>query len=468
VGVLPGIGPLAGIAILLPATYGLDATGALIMLAGIYYSTMYGGSTTSILMNIPGETASVVTCFDGYQMTKKGRAGAALFIAAWGSWIGGTLSIVGLMLLAPQLATFAMKFGPPEMFGILLVTFVLVTTLGSGSFLQNMAMILVGLLCGLVGMDSLSGNLRFTFGSVDLYEGLGIVPITMGALGIGEILSATRETMIRDVYKPRLRELFPSRAELRACLAPMLRGTGLGFFLGLIPSGRVLCSFVSYMVEKRLANRPEEFGTGRVEGVAGPETANNAATGAAMIPFTALGIPTGPAIAIMMAVLLLHGVRPGPLFIKEQPEIFWSLIASMYFGNVISVILNLPMVGIFVSLLRIPFRVLFPIILLICVIGVYSVNLNTFDLFILLAAGVFGYFLQKLGYSIAPFTLAFILGPMVEEAFRQSLIRGAGSLSIFWHSPIALTFILFSCLLFLWNIFRSLHQGKQVLVEEET
>jgi len=456
VGVLPGIGPLAGIALLIPATFGMDATGAIIMLAGIYYGAMYGGSTTSILMNIPGESASVVTCIDGYQMTRKGRGGAALFIAAWGSWVGGTLGVAGLMLLAPFLANFAMKFGPPEMFAVLLVAFILLGSLGKGSFFKTVPMILMGLLVGTIGMDPLTGTMRFTHGIKELYDGIGFIPVAMGAFGIGEILVSTEESLIREIFKVRLRELLPTRKEFRASWGPIFRGTGLGFVIGLLPgSAHVLASFVSYTVEKRVAKNPEEFGTGRIEGVAGPETANNAASESAMIPFLGLGIPTGPAPAVMMIALLIHGVRPGPLFITEQPQIFWGLIASMYIGNVILVILNLPLVGIFVNLLRVPFRILFPIILLICLVGTYSVNASTSELLILLSFGVFGYVFRKLEYDIAPFILAIIIGPTIEMAFRQSLMRSAGSFAIFWESPITLTLIGLSGVLLLWNIYRA-------------
>jgi putative tricarboxylic transport membrane protein len=456
VGVLPGIGPLAGITLLIPATFGMDATGAIIMLAGIYYGAMYGGSTTSILMNIPGESASVVTCIDGYQMTRKGRGGAALFIAAWGSWIGGTLGIVGLMLLAPFLANFAMRFGPPEMFAILLIAFILLGSLGKGSFFKTVPMILMGLLIGTIGMDPLTGTMRFTHGIKDLYDGIGFIPVAMGAFGIGEILVSTEESLVREIFKVKLRELLPTREELRASWGPIFRGTGLGFVIGLLPgSAHVLSSFVSYTVEKRLAKKPEEFGTGRIEGVAGPETANNAASESAMIPFLGLGIPTGPAPAVMMIALLIHGVRPGPLFISEQPQIFWGLIASMYIGNVILVILNLPLVGIFVNLLRVPFRILFPIILLICLVGTYSVNASTFELVILLSFGVMGYVFRRLEYDIAPFILAMIIGPTIEMAFRQSLMRSGGSFAIFWQSPIALILIGLSGALLLWNIYRA-------------
>jgi len=461
VGVLPGIGPVAGLTLLIPTTFGIDATGAMIMLAGIYYGAMYGGSTTSILMNIPGESASVVTCLDGYQMACKGRGGAALFISAWGSWIGGTISVIGLMLFAPFLANFAIKFGPPEMFSVLLIAFVMLGSLGRNPFFKTLPMIFLGLLMGTIGMDPLTGTLRFTLGVKDLYDGIGFLPVAMGSLGISEVLLGTEASLVKIIQKVKLRELFPTRKELRASWGPIFRGTGLGFVIGLLPgSAHVLSSFVSYMVEKRLAKNPEEFGTGRIEGVAGPETANNAATGAAMIPFLGLGIPTGPTIAVMMIALLIHGVSPGPLFISKQPEIFWGLIASMYLGNVILIILNLPMVGIFVNLLRVPFRILFPIIILISLAGTYSVNNSLFDLGLLVAFGCVGYVFRKLEFDVAPCILAMIIGPTMELAFRQSLMRSGGSFSIFVHSPIAVTLIAVSFILFCWNIYRALRPQK--------
>jgi len=461
VGVLPGIGPVAGITLLIPATYGMDPTGAIIMMAGIYYGAMYGGSTTSILMNIPGESASVITCLDGYQMSLKGRGGAALFIAAFGSWVGGTLSIIGLMLMAPLLAEFATKFGPPEMFSIYLLAFILLSSLGS-NFFTTMPVVFLGLLFAMIGVDPLTGVPRFTHGVKHLYDGLGFVPIAMGAFGMGEVLSSTQESAEgRVVHKVTLRELLPTRRELRDSWGPILRGSGIGFFLGLLPgSAHIVSSFLSYLVEKRLAKRPEEFGTGRIEGVAGPETANNAATGGAMIPFLGLGIPTGPPAAVMMIALLIHGVRPGPLFISQQPHIFWGLIASMYIGNVILLILNLPLVGVFVNLLRVPFRILFPIILLICLIGTYTVNLDSFDLIVLLSAGVLGYLFRNWGFEIAPLVLAIILGPGAEIAFRQTLMRSGGSFSIFIESPIALVLIIASFTLLCWNIYKSLGQKQ--------
>jgi len=461
VGVLPGVGPLIGIALLIPATFGMDATGAIIMLAGIYYGAMYGGSTTSILMNIPGESASVVTCLDGYQMTLKGRGGAALFISAWGSWVGGTVSIVGLMLFAPVLADLATKFGPSEMFAILVMAFVLLGSLGKSSFFKTIPMVCLGMLLGTIGMDAMTGEFRFTFGTIKLAGGLGFVPAAMGALGIGAILTATDEGLVRIVHRVRLLELLPTGKELRASLGPISRGTGIGFIIGLLPgSAHVLSSFISYMIEKRVGKRSEEFGHGRIEGVAGPETANNAGSTSAMIPFLSLGIPTGPAPAVMMIALLIHGIRPGPLLMTEQPEVFWGLIASMYIGNVVLVILNLPLVGIFVSLLRVPFRILFPLILLICMVGTYSMEESTFQLWVLLGFGVLGYGISKLEFDIAPLILAMVLGNMTELEFRRTLMLSGGSLSILYKSPITLLILVLSLTLLLWNIYRALRPKK--------
>jgi putative tricarboxylic transport membrane protein len=390
-------------------------------------------------------------------MARKGRGGAALFIAAFGSWVGGTLSIVGLMLLAPILADFATKFGPPEMFSVYVIAFILLSSLGA-NFFTTMPVVLLGLLLASIGMDPLTGVLRFTHGVKHLYDGIGFIAVAMGAFGMGEVLASTQEsTEGRTVQKVRLHELLPTRKELRSSWGPIFRGSGIGFFIGLLPgSAHIVSSFLSYLVEKRLAKRPEEFGTGRIEGVAGPETANNAASGGAMIPFLGLGIPTGPPAAVMMIALLIHGVRPGPLFISEQPLIFWGLIASMYIGNVILLILNLPMVSLFVNLLRVPFRILFPIILLICLIGTYTINLDTFDLGVLLCAGVLGYLFRSWNIEIAPLVLAMILGPGAEVSFRQSLMRSGGSFSIFVNSPIALMLLIVSCFLLSWNIYKAI------------
>jgi len=462
VGVLPGVGPLAGISLLLPATFGMPPVSALIMLCGIYYGAMYGGSTTSILMNIPGEAASVVTCIDGYQMARKGRAGAALFIAAWGSFLGGNISVLGIALLAPVLADFAVKFGPAEMFAVMVMAMMLVGYVGSGSVLKTMCMVMLGLFLGTIGMDTMTGYLRMTYGIKELADGIGFIPVAMGLFGIAEILSSTQDTLVRDVLKPKLRELLPNRDELRRSWGPIGRGSVMGFFIGLLPgAAHIIAGFSSYALEKKLATHPEEFGTGRIEGVAGPETANNSATGGAMIPFLSLGIPSGPATAVMMVALLIHGIKPGPLLIQENPEVFWGVVASMYIGNVVLLILNLPLVGLFVNLLRIPFKLLFPIILTICIIGVYSIDASTMELWIMLISGLVGFVLRRFRFDVAPLVLALIIGPMMELAFRQSLMMSGGSFAVFFGSPISLVLLSVSALLVLTGLARPLLAGRR-------
>lgn len=442
VGVLPGIGPLGGITLLLPVTFGMDPIAAIIMLAGIYYGAMYGGSTTSILVNIPGEAASVVTCFDGYQMARQGRAGSALSIAAIGSYIAGTLSVLGLMFLAPTLARFALAFGPPEQFALMVFGLIVLAYLGTGSVLKAFMMIVIGLTLGMVGIDQLSGFSRFTHGMVELGDGISFLAVAMGLFGVAEILVNLEDTVVPEIIKPRLNALLPSWAEWRSSWKPILRGTGLGFVIGILPgASHVISTFVSYALEKRLADRPEEFGSGRIEGVAGPEAANNAATGGAMIPFLALGLPSTPATATMMVALLIHGVKPGPLLMEQHPEVFWGLVASMYIGNAMLLILNLPLVGLFINLLRVPYRFLFPAILLICFIGVYSVNLSVTDLWIMVLSGIVGYLLRKIAFEPSPIVLAMVMGPMMEQALRQSLMTSRGSFGIFLHRPIATTML---------------------------
>jgi putative tricarboxylic transport membrane protein len=450
VGVLPGIGPLGGITILLPATFGMEPVSAIIMLAGIYYGAMYGGSTTSILVNIPGEAASVVTCFDGYQMARKGRAGPALTIAAAASFVAGTFSVVGLMLLAPGLAAFALKFGPPEQFALMLFGLVIVAYLSTGSPVKASMMIVVGLLLSMVGLDPLSGFPRFTYGRADLGDGISFLAVAMGLFGVAEILVSLERTMKHEVIKPSLSMLLPSADDWKRSAGPVARGSVVGFLIGILPgAAHIIATIVSYGMEKRIAHRPEEFGSGRVEGVAGPEAANNAATGGAMIPFLALGIPAAPATAAMMVALLIHGVKPGPTLIEQHPEVFWGLIASMYVGNVMLLILNIPLVGLFINLLRIPAHILFPWILVICFVGVYSVNLSSTDLWIMCASGVVGYLLRKGGFDPAPIVLAMVLGPMMEQALRQGLIMSNGEFSIFVSRPISATILAVTTLLLL-------------------
>ena len=442
VGVLPGVGPLAGISLLLPASFGLDATSAIVLLAGIYYGAMYGGSTTSILMRIPGEAASVMTCIDGYAMTRSGRAGPALAIAAVGSYIAGTVSVVALMFLAPPLASFALRFGPPEYFTLLLLGLLALAYMSGGSMLKALAMAALGLLLGMIGIDPMTGFSRFSYGLVELGDGIGVVPVAVGLFGLSEILLTAGQPVAPEVKKPRLRELLPSRAEWRASLWPIGRGTVLGFLIGIIPgSAHIIASFVSYAVERRLSKHPERFGHGAIEGVAGPESANNSATSGAFVPMLALGVPSGPIPAVMIAALMVHGVAPGPLMISQQPELFWGFIASMYVGNVVLLILNLPLVGIFVNLLRIPYPLLYPAILIFCVLGVYAVNGSVVDVGIMTAMGALGYGLRKFDFETAPVVLGLVLAPMMEMSFRQSLSMSSGSYAIFVTRPIALVLL---------------------------
>ena len=442
VGVLPGVGPLAGISMLLPTTFGLDPTSAIILLAGIYYGAMYGGSTTSILMRIPGEAASVMTCIDGYAMSQKGRAGAALAISAIGSYVAGTLSVVGLMFLAPPLARFALRFGPTEYTSLLLCGLVVLAYMTGGSVVKNLAMVVLGLMSGMIGIDQMSGYFRFSYGLVALGDGIGVVPVAVGLFGISEILATAGSPRRPEILKPKLRDLLPTAEELRDSVKPILRGTVLGFFIGIIPgSAHIISTFVSYAMERRLSKHPERFGHGAIEGVAGPESANNAASEGALVPMLALGVPTGPIPAVLLAALMVHGITPGPLFIKEQPAIFWGLIASMYVGNLVLLLLNLPLVGIFVNFLRIPYRILYPTILLFCIVGVYAVNSSLVDVGIMAVMGLLGYLLRKLDFEIAPIVLGVVLAPILEFSFRQALAMSDGQYAIFVQRPISVTFL---------------------------
>jgi putative tricarboxylic transport membrane protein len=442
VGMLPGVGPLAGISLLLPATFGLDATRAIVMLAGIYYGAMYGGSTTSILMRIPGEAASVMTCIDGYAMARKGRAGAALAIAAVGSYVAGSVSVVALMFMAPPLAAFALRFGPPEYFALLLLGLLVLAYMSSGSMLKSLAMAALGLLLGMIGIDQMTGYFRFAYGVVELGDGIGVVPVAVGLFGLSEILLTAGGGQPAPVARPQLRDLLPTRQEWRQTWWPMWRGTGLGFLIGIIPgSAHVISSFVSYAVERKLSRTPEEFGRGAVAGVAGPESANNAATSGAFVPMLALGVPSGPIPAVMLAAMMVHGVSPGPMLISQQPQLFWGFIASMYVGNVVLLILNLPLVGLFVNLLRVPYPLLYPGILLFSILGVYAVNGSVVDIWIMVAMGVLGYILRKLDFETAPIVLGLVLAPMIEMSLRQSLAMSDGHYSIFLTRPIATTLL---------------------------
>jgi len=443
IGVLPGIGPVGTMSLLLPATFRISPVGAIIMLAGIYYGAQYGGSTTSILVNIPGEASSVVTCLDGYQMARKGRAGPALGISAIGSFIGGTLAIVGLMFVAYPLAKVALSFGPPEYFALMCVGLVIVTFLTQGSMYKALMMALLGLLLGFVGLDLFTAIPRFTFGINELMDGVGIVPIVMGLFGISEILVNMEQPLERKVYETNIKGLFPTLKDWVVTKWAILRGTLIGFFLGILPGGgAVVSSFVSYAVEKRFSKYPEKFGTGVIEGVAAPETANNAAAQASFIPLLSLGIPPNVVMAVLFGGLLIHGIQPGPLLIQKHPDLFWGVVMSMYVGNIMLLALNLPLIGMWVKVLKVPYTILFPLILLFCLIGVYSINNSVTDIYLMILFGIVGYLMQKLGFEPAPLVLAYVLSPMLETAVRQSLSISGGSFIIFFTRPISLVCML--------------------------
>ncbi|MBI2216743.1 MAG: tripartite tricarboxylate transporter permease [Candidatus Rokubacteria bacterium] len=448
VGVLPGIGPLAALSLLLPFTFTLPPVASLVMLAAIFYGAMYGGSTTSILVNIPGEAASVVTCLDGHEMAKQGRAGAALGIAAIGSFIAGTLSNIGLTLFSPVLVAVALRFGPPEYFAIMILGFVMTLYMVAGSALKAMVMLALGVFLSTVGMDIVNGAERFTFGSVNLAGGFDLVPVVMGLFGVSEILLNVEQFARGEVFSRRIRRLLPTFRDWLDSWAPILRGSFLGFGLGVLPGGGpVTASFLSYAVERRLSRRPERFGHGAIEGVAGPESANNAAVAGSMIPLLSLGLPSNAVTALLLGALIIQGVQPGPMLMVQRPEIFWGVIASLYVGNVMLLILNLPLIGLWVQLLRVPYRILFPCVLLLTVIGTYSVNHNVFDVWVMIGFGLAGYVVRKLGYELAPLVLAMVLGPLLEQALRQSLIMSSGNPAIFMTRPIAATIVLLAAAL---------------------
>lgn len=439
VGVLPGIGPIAAMSLLLPYSFGIEPAAGIIMLAGIYYGTMYGGSTTSILVNIPGEAASVVTTLDGYQMALSGRAGAALGMAALASFIAGTFSVIALMLLAPPLAAFAIRFGPVEYVGLMVLGLTIVTYLAQHSLAKALLMTGFGIVLGLIGLDSMTGQPRLTFGASELVDGIGLVPIVMGAFGLSEILLNIERSMgSRTAATSRIGGLMPSRSDWFQSRWALVRGTVIGFLLGILPGGgSVISSFTSYAVEKRMAKDPSRFGKGAIEGVAGPEAANNSAAGGAFIPLFSLGIPPNAMLALLLGALIVHGLQPGPLFIEQQAPLFWTIIASMYVGNLMLLVLNLPLIGLWVQLLKVPYRLLFPMIMLLCVIGVYSTSLLIFDVYVMIFFGVLGYLMKKFQYEPAPLVLGYVLGPLLENNLRKALITNGGDWSVFVRHPIS-------------------------------
>ena len=445
IGVLPGIGATATIAMLLPITFQLEPVSSLIMLAGIYYGAQYGGSTTAILINMPGESSSAVTAIDGYQMARQGRAGTALATAALGSFFAGSVATLLVALFAPPLTAVALKFGAAEYFSLMVMGLVMSVALAHGSVLKALAMVVLGLLLGMVGTDVYTGAPRFTMGMTQFADGLNFVAVAVGVFGIAEILRNLEDEHDREVMTKTITRLFPNRDEFRQMIAPVLRGTGIGSVLGILPGGgAILASFASYTVEKKLSKHPEEFGKGALAGVAGPESANNAGAQTSFIPLLTLGIPANPVMALMIGAMIIQGIVPGPNVVSEQPALFWGIIASMWIGNLMLVVLNLPLIGLWVKLLTVPYYVLFPIIMAMCSVGVYSVNSNPYDLFAVAGFGLLGYVLSKLRCEPAPLLLGFVLGPLLEENLRRAMILSRGDPTTFLTRPISATLLILS------------------------
>jgi putative tricarboxylic transport membrane protein len=443
VGIMPGIGPVAGTALLLPLTFKLDPTASIIMLCAIYYGAMYGGTLTSVLLNVPGEAASAITCIDGHEMAKRGRAGPALAVAAIGSFVGGIVATVGLVLLAQPLTALALKFGPPEFFALMLVGLSLVTGLAGRSIALALISAILGLLIAMVGIDPVIGSQRFTFGNLNLLGGIDVVIVAMGLFGVGEILVNMERNVMATALGTRFKELLPSRSDMKRSAMPIVRGTGIGFLLGLIPGvGAVVPTVLSYVTEKKLSKTPDQFGTGMIEGVAGPETANNAYANSALIPMFTLGIPGSPTVAVIMGAFMMKGLIPGPFLFRDHGDIAWAVIASFGVANLMLLILNLPLIPLWVKLLKIPTSILYTFVLGFCAIGAYTSNGQFFDVGLMAFFGVVGYIFKKIDVPLAPMILTIILGPLMEQSLRQSLEMSRGSFWIFIEHPIALGFIL--------------------------
>jgi putative tricarboxylic transport membrane protein len=448
IGVLPGIGPLATIAMLLPITFNVPPVAALIMLAGIYYGAQYGGSTTAILVNLPGETSAVVTCIDGYQMARQGRAGPALAIAAIGSFFAGTVCTLIIALFGPPLAEMALKFGAPEYFSLMLMGLVMAAVLAHGDMIKSLAMVAMGLLLGIVGTDVNSGMARYSFGVPELTDGIGFIVIAVGVFAVGEIVSNLGETEERKVFTSKVTGLMPTREDLKRSFGPIVRGTGIGAFFGVLPgTGPAIASFSSYRVEKKLAKDPTRFGRGAIEGVAGPESANNADAQCKFIPTLTLGIPASAVMALMLGALTIQGIAPGPQVMTQKPELFWGLVASMWIGNLMLLVLNLPLIGLWVSLLKVPYRLLFPAIMAFSSIGIYSVNNSSFELYLTALFGLIGFMWMRLECPPAPMLLGFVLGPLMEENLRRALLISRGDPTVFVTRPISLGFVIATVLI---------------------
>ncbi|MBO0763553.1 MAG: tripartite tricarboxylate transporter permease [Hyphomicrobiaceae bacterium] len=467
IGVLPGVGPIATITMLLPITFGIDPTGALIMLAGIYYGAQYGGSTTSILVNIPGEATSVVTCLDGHQMAKQGRAGVALGIAAIGSFIAGCVSTVIIAALAAPLTSMALLFGPADYFSLMVLGLMFAVVLARGSVPKAVAIILVGILLSTVGTDLESGEERLTFGWTEISDGLDVAVIAMGMFGFAEILRNLETTQARDIVRGTIGNLLPNRKDFGQSAGPIVRGTLVGSLLGLLPgNGAVLGPFASYTLEKKLAEDPSRFGRGAIEGVAGPESANNAGAQTAFIPLLTLGIPPNAVMALMVGAMTIHGIVPGPQIMTKQPNLFWGMIASMWIGNLMLLVINLPLIGLWVRLLKVPYRLLFPSIILMCCIGIYSVNNSPTDVIMTAGFGLFGYAVSKYGFEPAPLLLAFVLGRLMEEKLRQALVISRGSFWTFVDRPLSAGLLLLSLVLVTIAILPSIRRGREEVFAE--
>ncbi|NDG54780.1 MAG: tripartite tricarboxylate transporter permease [Betaproteobacteria bacterium] len=469
IGVLPGIGPLATIAMLLPATYKMtDPTSALIMLAGIYYGAQYGGSTTAILVNLPGESSSVVTTLDGYQMARAGRAGPALAIAAIGSFFAGTVATFMIAAFAPPLAELAFKFGPAEYFSLMVLGLIAAVVLAHGSILKALAMVVLGLLLGMIGTDVNSGVARFSFDIPELSDGIEFVAVAMGMFGFAEIILNLEQRENREVFTSKVGGLMPSASEFKQSLMPMIRGTALGSFLGILPGGgAVLSSFSAYALEKKISKTPERFGKGAIEGVAGPESANNAGAQTSFIPMLTLGIPTTPVMALMVAAMMIHNIQPGPQVMTSNPTLFWGLIASMWVGNLMLVILNLPLIGLWIKLLSVPYRVLFPAILLFCCIGAYSINNNVFDVFMTIPFAILGYLFKKFDCEPAPLLLGFVLGKLMEEYLRRALTISRGDPTVFFTRPLSATLLTIAAVLLVLVFLPALSKKREEAFRED-
>jgi TctA family transporter len=467
VGVLPGISPLNTTAMLLPFTFGLPPASAMIMLAGIFYGAQYGGSTTAILVNVPGETSAVVTCLDGYQMARRGRAGPALAIAAVASFFAGTVATIVIALLSAPLAALALKFTAPEYFSLLIMGLIAAVVLAHGSPFKAIAMILMGVLTGLVGIDVNSGVPRLSFGIPDIADGMDFVPVVVGLFGIGEVIANLGVAQDRSILAGKIKNLMPTWPDLKAAFPAMVRGTCVGTMLGILPGGgAALPPFAAYALEKKVSRHPERFGTGVIEGVASPEAANNAGAQTSFIPLLTMGIPTNPLMALMIGALMIQGIQPGPSVIREQPALYWGVVASMWIGNLMLVIINLPLVGMWASLLRVPYRLLFPAIILFCCIGAYASSNSVFSVWLMLGWGALGYFFNKVGVQPAPMVLGFVLGPLLEENFRRAMLLSGGDPLVFVQRPISATLLLVAAILLLVLIFPAIQRKREEALQE--